>query len=221
MKSNKFNPSEKYQNTIKTMVDLFDFWNKVYFNSELEVPVITVNYSRRDLSMGWFVSGKAWKDMESGEGSVEINISPQYLDLPFEETADTMLHEMCHYYCYLNGIAETSRSGYYHNKKFKKVAETHGLKVEKTGNANGWAYTELTENSKALLKKFERDEKFICSTGNRETKPNAHGQEERASSTRKYICPCCRTKIRATRVVRVICADCQIMFQEVKENSID
>lgn len=34
------------------------------------------------------------------------------------------------------------------------------------------------------------------------------------SSSRKYVCPCCRAIIRATKEVRVICADCDCEFQE-------
>ena len=34
------------------------------------------------------------------------------------------------------------------------------------------------------------------------------------SSSRKYVCPCCGTIIRATKEVHVICAECEVEFQE-------
>lgn len=34
------------------------------------------------------------------------------------------------------------------------------------------------------------------------------------SSSRKYVCPCCGAIIRATKEVHVICAECDVEFQE-------
>ena len=42
-----------------------------------------------------------------------------------------------------NGVQDTSRSGTYHNKKFKETAEAHGLTVEK-GEKYGWHKTALS-----------------------------------------------------------------------------
>lgn len=46
-----------------------------------------------------------------------------------------------------DGVQDTSRSGTYHNKKFKEAAEAHGLTVEK-GEKYGWHKTTL--NPEAL-----------------------------------------------------------------------
>lgn len=42
-----------------------------------------------------------------------------------------------------DGVQDTSRSGTYHNKKFKETAEAHGLTVEK-GEKYGWHKTTLS-----------------------------------------------------------------------------
>lgn len=42
-----------------------------------------------------------------------------------------------------DGVQDTSRSGTYHNKKFKETAEAHGLTVEK-GEKYGWHKTALS-----------------------------------------------------------------------------
>ena len=34
------------------------------------------------------------------------------------------------------------------------------------------------------------------------------------SSSRKYVCPCCGTIIRATKEVHVLCGECEVAFEE-------
>ena len=162
--NNVFNPSKDYQSTIKVMCELHQFWNKALFNGELETPVITVRQDMRGRSYGWFVPRKCWKDSEDCDGSVEINMCSQHMNRPFEKTAGTMLHEMCHQYAYIKGIKDTSRYGYYHNKHFKEIAEQHGMKVFNSGRFHGWCITELKDESKELLKDFIQDGKIIYDT---------------------------------------------------------
>lgn len=163
MTDEEFRPSEDYIDTVKNMNALHDFFNKLYFNGELITPVITVRQDMRGRAFGWFVPNKVWTSEEDGyAGSVEINMCSQWLNRPFEETAGTMLHEMCHQYAYVKGIKDTSRYGYYHNKEFKSIAEKHGLKVENTGRYHGWCKTELTEQSKNHLNRATKDVYVLC-----------------------------------------------------------
>ena len=46
---------------------------------------------------------------------------------------------------------KTSRSGSYHNRKFKETAEAHGLTVEK-GEKYGWHKTALNPQAEAFVK---------------------------------------------------------------------
>jgi hypothetical protein len=105
-------------------------------------------------------------------------------------------------------MQDTSRSGNYHNKLFKKIAETHGLKVECVQKI-GWSHTELTDETAAMLTEFLND--------NPETMiyrlPVIHGQSVKNSSTRKYICPICGQSVRATKAVNIMCADCNEFMQ--------
>jgi hypothetical protein len=217
MDNGVFNPSEDYQSTIKVMCDLHSFWNLTYFNGELIAPVITVRQDMRGRSYGWFVPRNCWKDSDDCDGSPEINICSQHLNRPLEYTAETMLHEMVHQYAYVKGIKDTSRYGYYHNKQFKEIAERHGLRVSKSDSYHGWCVTELTDESKEHLKDFIQDGKIIY-----DTRPcyNANdygplGERLKHSSTRKYICCNCGLSIRATRKVRVICAECNQLLMEL------
>ena len=39
---------------------------------------------------------------------------------------------------------------------------------------------------------------------------------KRPSSTRKYICPCCKNSVRATKAVNIICGDCMEKMEVAK-----
>ena len=204
------NASERYIEAVRYVGDLYDFLNSRFFTGALSKPVITLQAdesSSKARALGWFVRKEIWKESSEDEGATEINLTAQYLDRPFEEIAATLLHEMCHQYAYAEKVQDCSRSGTYHNKLFKRIAETHGLKVECVKTI-GWSHTELTDESRETLKAFESSHKLIYRL------PTIKGARVKTSSTRKYICPVCGQSVRATKVVNIICADCNEPMQE-------
>lgn len=223
MDANITNHSEDYLDTIKNMNALYTFWNDLYFGGELDIPVITVRQDMRGRTYGWFIPYKVWVAEEGYGGSVEINMCSQWLDRPFDEIAETMLHEMCHHFAYTKHIKDTSRYGYYHNKQFKDIAEKHGLKVEYTGRYHGWCKTELTDESINILAQFVQKGRILYDLRDRHD-PSWFGSadKERAtrqrkpSSTRKYTCPKCGMSVRATKDVNVLCGDCRVAL--ISEN---
>mgnify|MGYP000003553189 FL=1 len=106
-----------------------------------------------------------------------------------------------------NKVQDTSRSGMYHNKKFKEVAEKHGLTVEKDSKY-GYCITKLNEASMAFVSAMNGEPFEMYRT--KMTKISV----SKGSSSRKYVCPCCGTIVRATKEVRIICSDCGVEFQE-------
>ena len=112
--------------SLKPVIDeletLFSKFNKAFFEGKLEKPVITVSPDHTRGAYGWCTGWKAWKAGED-EGHYEINLCAEYLNRPFEETCGTLLHEMVHLQNLQDGVQDTSRSGLYHNKKFKEAAE--------------------------------------------------------------------------------------------------
>lgn len=66
-------------------------------------------------------------------------------DCPFgsvyEGILDTMVHELVHCWCHLNGIQDCNPNSDYHNENFRDAARTHGLECEL--GANGWSATGL------------------------------------------------------------------------------
>ena len=195
---------------IEKLESLFSTFNKHFFNGELEKPIITISPDTTKGAYGWCTSWKAWKhSLDDKEGYYEINMCAEYLNRPFLDTCSTLIHEMVHLLNLQNKVQDTSRSGKYHNKKFKEVAEQHGLKVDKS-EKYGWAITALTEEAAEWIKSTYKDDKGFELFRSKLPKIKTSS----SSSSRKYVCPGCGTIIRATKEVRVMCTDCELKFEE-------
>lgn len=196
--------------SLKPVIDeletLFSKFNARFFENKLERPVITVSPDHTRGAYGWCTSWKAWQNGAKEGGFYEVNLCAEYLNRPYEETCGTLLHEMVH----LLNLQDTSRSGTYHNKKFKETAEAHGLTVEK-GEKYGWHKTTLSPEALEFVQSLGKQ-------GFTLVRPRPLGlkgsSKSGGSSSRKYVCPCCGTIIRATKEVHVICAECEVEFQE-------
>jgi hypothetical protein len=200
--------SNSLQLVIGKLEDLFSKFNQKFFNNELDKPVITVSPDITKGAYGWCTAWKAWKkDEESDDGYYEINLCAEYLSRPFEETCGTLIHEMVHLMNLENEVQDTSRSGMYHNKKFKQTAEQHGLIVDKN-DKYGWCITKLNDEAASYIELL--DEKSFKLHRSKIPKIMTSS----SSSSKKYVCSGCGTIIRATKEVRVICSDCGIEFEE-------
>lgn len=194
---------------IEELESLFSKFNKAFFEGKLEKPVITVSPDHTRGAYGWCTGWKAWQDGTKEGGYYEINLCAEYLNRPFEETCSTMIHEMVHLLNLQDGVQDTSRSGMYHNRKFKETAEAHGLTVEK-GSKYGWHITTLTPATLTFVQSLNKQGFSLV-----RPKINAmKGAKSSGSSSRKYVCPGCGLIIRATKEVHVICAECELEFVE-------
>ena len=193
---------------------LFRMLNHDFFNDQLEEPIITVQstpraYGHYSVSPIWTVNGEEQKH--------EINIGSGTLDRDIEYTVGTLLHECVHYYNdTVLKAQDCSRGGTYHNRQFKKTAESVGLIVTKS-KRYGYAHTapsdELIEwildnDIQEIL--MNRNEGFSARGigGSGTDSGSLLKPPKKPSSTRKYICPCCRKSVRATREIRIMCMDC-------------
>ena len=200
--------------SLKPVIDeletLFSKFNARFFENKLERPVITVSPDHTRGAYGWCTSWKAWQNGAKEGGFYEVNLCAEYLNRPYEETCSTLLHEMVHLLNLQDGVQDTSRSGTYHNKKFTETAEAHGLIVEK-GEKYGWHKTSLSPEALEFVQSLGKQ-------GFTLVRPRPLGlkgsSKSGGSSSRKYVCPCCGTIIRATKEVHVICAECEVEFQE-------
>ena len=203
----KVDKSNSLKVVIGKLEDLFSKFNGMFFKNELETPVITVSPDTTKGAYGWCTTWKAWKDHKDSDGYYEINICAEYLNRPFEEICGTLIHEMVHLMNLQNEVQDTSRNGMYHNKKFKQIAEKHGLIVDKS-EKYGWCITKLNNEVLEFVKSLDEQSFKLY----RSKIPKI--MTSSSSSSRKYVCPRCGTIIRATKEVRVICSDCDIEFEE-------
>ena len=192
---------EKMSNVINGLEKVFDAVNAEFYNNELKKPVITVQSGRKNV-LGWCSAKERWNN--AGEKVYEINIVAENLGRTKDQIIGTMMHECVHLYNSQRGVSDCGVTQY-HNKHFKEVAESHGLKVSKMGN-RGFAHTELNEAGKKFADSQELT--FDCSrisaekTGGRYEKPIT------------YLCSGCGRKIRFHNwKLNAICGDCGIKFQ--------
>ena len=128
--------STKMSRAVSQLEHIYNSLNADFFGGGLPVPIITVQ--SKPGTMGHCSVAKVWQRKE--DKTHELNIAAEVLNYPVEETIDTMLHEMVHLYCRQHDIKEVSRGGKYHNKRFKAIAEEHGLTCVPCGQY-GWNTT--------------------------------------------------------------------------------
>lgn len=204
---------------IQTMAELqaamqaaFNAINRDFYNDELEKCVIVCKESRKPGVRGTFCYGKEWR--QNGKERHEITISADYIGTrTVEETITTLMHEMVHLYCCQNDIQDTSRSGTYHNKRFKKIAEAHGLDISEAPKI-GWSVTTPKPSTQQWIKDNITIRSFaIYKTPSASTAKG--GAKKTKQSSRKYVCPCCGLIARLTKEAAIKCVECdEVMIFE-------
>lgn len=115
------------------------------------------------------------------------------------------------------------------HKQFKQTAEAHGLICTKS-DRYGWSNTSaeisdtliewLLKNNIQEIRLNRNEGSGIRIAGGSKTANGAEDadapEKPKAKGSRKYVCPCCGTIIRATREVNVICGDCGIKFEQAE-----
>lgn len=199
---------------VNQLEKMFRALNADLFDNALDTPVITVTPSSR--SYAHYTPWDAWEAKD--EHRREINIASGTLNRSLEAITASLLHEMCHMYNdTILDEQDTSRNGTYHNRQFAKTAEAHGLVVERT-EKYGWAHTSPADTLLDwLLEHDEFREIEMCrvnsgltsvGTGTHTAEGGIQATNTSHGNSRRYICPCCRMIVRATRTVNILCGDC-------------
>lgn len=209
-----------YRRAVQYIQKIYNLVNTEYFNDELEEVTLTIQestsaYGHMSVSNTWFTT--------DGKGMKELNISANYLTRPIEELVTTLIHECSHVYNASHGIKDTSNGYVYHNRRFKKTAEEMGrIRIERH-EKYGWTVSYPTEETLDFCIrnglediKIGRQPVFSFGgfTGGTSSDGNAPKTAPKKSSTIKWRCPCCGTKIRSTKEVNVICGDCNVAFEK-------
>ena len=182
--------------------------NNKFFGGQLPPVIITIQSSPR--AYGHYTT---WENTWVGEGQGfhEINIGAETLDRDASEVLATLSHEMCHHYCAVNNIKDTSRGGTYHNKTFKEVAEGTGAILVDYDPRIGYSPTRPTE---ALIA-FIEEQGWTGVNLSRQSilgLPGGKGRG-RSNGVRKYVCPNCHCSVRATKAVNIGCLDCGTVME--------
>lgn len=198
---------------------LEDAWTAIQRrNPDVPDAVLIVGSSsisaRRSTVLGHF-AGERWVAREDQTKVPEVFISGEGLAEGIAELFDTLLHEAAHGVAAKRGIADTSRRGQYHNKRFKEIAEELGLHVS-YNNRSGWADTSLPELTAARYRKeMEALDAAIVATRTREGGPAA--EDDKPTRTVPPAECSCGRKIRVAPSVLalapILCGRCGDEFR--------
>ena len=207
-----------YNRVTQYLNKVFKLINSEYFDNELEMPTITIQSTVG--AYGHVTTSKVWKT-ESGKASYELNIGADYLDRPIENIVATLIHEGCHLYAMQNGIKDTSNRGVYHNKRFKALAEDRGLIIEKHSRY-GWTITTPSEATINFCIDNDLQEVLITrhtgitftgvGTGKNGNGTLVKPTAPKKGNSIKWICPCCGAIVRSTKILNIVCGDCNEKF---------
>lgn len=207
-----------YNRVTQYLNKVFKLINTEYFDNELEMPTITIQSTVG--AYGHVTTSKVWKT-ESGKASYELNIGADYLNRPIENIVATLIHEGCHLYALQNGIKDTSNKGVYHNKRFKALAEERGLIIERH-DKYGWTITTPSEATINFCIDNDLQEVLITRhTGitftGVGTGKNGNGTPVKPTAPKKgnsikWICPCCGAIVRSTKILNIVCGECNEQF---------
>lgn len=211
-----------YNRVTQYLNKVFKLINQEYFNNELEQPTITIQSSVG--AYGHITVSKVWKT-ETGKESFELNVSADYLSRPIENVVATLIHECSHLYAMMNNIKDTSNQGVYHNRKFKEIAETKGhLQIDKHPKY-GWTVTSPTEETINFCIRNDLQEILISRNTFVGFAPVPVGTPKagnptvikppvapKKTSSIKWVCPSCGAIVRSTKILNIVCGDCNEKF---------
>lgn len=133
--------------TISYIRDTFAKYNALAFGGELpEPPFVLVTSRTFGLTCGW---ERRMPDGTSTRGAT-IKISVRY-DLPEEEYVDTIVHEMIHYYIWINRLHDNGKHGNLFLSMMNSISQKCRIKISVAG--------EMTED---MLMQEPARLRYIC-----------------------------------------------------------
>lgn len=205
---------------LEELYRIFNILNEDKFGGELSEPVITIQKTR-GRTLGHFTVDRVWVDKNNEEDEetsyYEINVDPRWFNTRTPaDVAETLLHEMCHYYNKMNDIKDCS--GNVHNKKFKSSAEKVGLIVEK-GKGVGYGYTSMSDELRAYMEEVVKPNETAFEYF-RSVPVKLFGTGGgRKKSTFKYTCPECGAEVKGKRDMTIKCGICDVVMKMEDEEA--
>jgi predicted SprT family Zn-dependent metalloprotease len=176
--------------------------------------MITIQTKGRKHTNGWFTLDRVWEEINPDQtsndlkkGNFEINICPEYLNREVVEIAETMNHEMVHYYNKLSEIKDAN--GKIHNKKFKLQAEKVGLECIKDPKV-GWVTGPTAAFAEYVGFTLKPNKEAFAYFRQIQIKDSETKEKEKKIF--KYTCPMCDAEIKAKKEMNIICGKCNEKF---------
>lgn len=193
----------------QSLYDLYNALNATFYNGSLPVPFITIAIGRkRRKSINGYFCGDIYTNEKDDTSDVnvynEIMIAGERFIGGKLDVGETMLHEMAHLYCKVNNIKDITGNDK-HNKKFRKVAEEHGLLVDCDDKGN-WNQTSLNNVARDFLESFVVDEEVYEYFRNTQLAPT------KPSPKKRLICPICGLQVQGKKNTLVKCAEHEVLL---------
>lgn len=193
---------------IDELLRIFEILNTTYYDGKLPTPMITIQKTKRSGNLGWFTVDQVWENKKDQDTRYEINLCAEYLNREPHEIITTLHHEIVHYYNQINNINDCN--GQIHNKKFKTLAESVGMIVEKS-NKYGFGHTTCSQELKDFI--YETIQPNANCFSYFRNVPPKEEKEKKEKTTFTYICPNCEESIKAKLDKNIICGECNVEFE--------
>lgn len=206
---------------IEKLEKMFDLFNAEFYGNELRRPIIQYMEDVKRRAYGRMVCYDCWRNThETEDANRELTIfASQVTDN--ENVAETMLHEMTHLFALENGIQDVSNNGFYHNTKFKKIAEEHGLICERY-KQYGWTATKLNHKALNFLNEHSVEfPQFRFNAIDSVESTDDEGEEKAKKGRPKmhtFVCPCCGEIVKSKNAELYIrCGECGEVYELVED----
>ena len=181
----------------KELTRIFNRFNHHFWNDEL--PDVIITFKPTKGAYGHMTTAPVWIS-DTGDDKYELNISAYDMNRTPQEICETLLHEQCHLYNIINDIQDCTNGGRYHNAKYKKTAESHGLICKQNGYY-GWSDTTFNDEALAYFKRLNIKQ-FTY-----------HYQKPKSTkgTLLRYQCPKCKnTTAWLTKDQSILCGQCLV-----------
>jgi len=154
------------------------------------LDTIAGSHARRSSVFGHF-QADSWN--VDGEKCDHIAFNPYHLADGGEQVAETLVHEYVHLVNKFNGIADTSRQGRFHNKRFAKLANATKM-IATTPDDKIGVTTYLTEAGKTWLREEVRPDFGNIS------KILEDAPEKKVNTAVRFVCGACDNKATVSQL---------------------
>lgn len=207
----------------------YQYFNQALFNGQLAGCIL--NFSRKKGTHGFMAPNRWRRSDESIHSTHEISLTPYTLYREPILVFSTLVHEQVHLWQW--DFGEPSRSGY-HNRQWADKMEEIGLMPSDTGKHGGkktgqrmthyiigggqyeQAFNTMPEEYILPFTSLEGDLMKSTLSGNpRQPGPEKTGASMKGREKTKYSCLGCLVNVWGKPDLKLICADCNKILQQV------